>query len=103
MIRRPPRSTQSRSSAASDVYKRQVVLGGARQTIGAAAASPDDAAVLEVPVGSPVLCCRRVATSAEGVPVLLSEHVFPAHRTEFVVDLPRSERSMAPSGLRLVD
>src|SRR5450756_439415 len=29
MIRRPPRSTQSRSSAASDVYKRQV-LGAAR-------------------------------------------------------------------------
>ena len=26
MIRRPPRSTQSRSSAASDVYKRQVPL-----------------------------------------------------------------------------
>eukprot|EP00657_Telonema_sp_P-1_P008014 TRINITY_DN284_c0_g1_i2.p2 TRINITY_DN284_c0_g1~~TRINITY_DN284_c0_g1_i2.p2 ORF type:complete len:100 (-),score=15.02 TRINITY_DN284_c0_g1_i2:309-608(-) len=26
MIRRPPRSTQSRSSAASDVYKRQYVL-----------------------------------------------------------------------------
>src|SRR5680860_1326833 len=26
MIRRPPRSTQSRSSAASDVYKRQVML-----------------------------------------------------------------------------
>src|SRR5450756_3222622 len=26
MIRRPPRSTQSRSSAASDVYKRQVCL-----------------------------------------------------------------------------
>ena len=30
MIRRPPRSTQSRSSAASDVYKRQMqdILGG---------------------------------------------------------------------------
>eukprot|EP00657_Telonema_sp_P-1_P000546 TRINITY_DN1104_c0_g3_i11.p1 TRINITY_DN1104_c0_g3~~TRINITY_DN1104_c0_g3_i11.p1 ORF type:complete len:225 (-),score=114.53 TRINITY_DN1104_c0_g3_i11:287-961(-) len=28
MIRRPPRSTQSRSSAASDVYKRQVRNGG---------------------------------------------------------------------------
>eukprot|EP00826_Nyctotherus_ovalis_P036441 TRINITY_DN322_c0_g2_i8.p1 TRINITY_DN322_c0_g2~~TRINITY_DN322_c0_g2_i8.p1 ORF type:complete len:105 (-),score=5.18 TRINITY_DN322_c0_g2_i8:39-329(-) len=28
MIRRPPRSTQSRSSAASDVYKRQVHGGG---------------------------------------------------------------------------
>src|SRR5450756_1876895 len=26
MIRRPPRSTQSRSSAASDVYKRQVFV-----------------------------------------------------------------------------
>ena len=26
MIRRPPRSTQSRSSAASDVYKRQLVV-----------------------------------------------------------------------------
>src|SRR5450756_3209870 len=26
MIRRPPRSTQSRSSAASDVYKRQVTI-----------------------------------------------------------------------------
>ena len=28
MIRRPPRSTQSRSSAASDVYKRQVLADG---------------------------------------------------------------------------
>src|SRR5659263_753740 len=28
MIRRPPRSTQSRSSAASDVYKRQVTHSG---------------------------------------------------------------------------
>src|SRR5450756_3151479 len=27
MIRRPPRSTQSRSSAASDVYKRQALIG----------------------------------------------------------------------------
>ena len=26
MIRRPPRSTQSRSSAASDVYKRQIII-----------------------------------------------------------------------------
>src|SRR5450756_3146388 len=31
MIRRPPRSTQSRSSAASDVYKRQEVLGALAQ------------------------------------------------------------------------
>src|SRR5450756_2776974 len=29
MIRRPPRSTQSRSSAASDVYKRQITMRNA--------------------------------------------------------------------------
>jgi GntR family transcriptional regulator len=65
-----------------------VRLGGARQTIGAAAASAADAAVLEVPVGSPVLRCERVTRSVDEVPVLLSEFVFPALRTEFVVDLP---------------
>ena len=80
-----------------------VVLGGASQTIGAAAAEAGDAEVLGVPPGSPVLRCRRVTTTEDGEIVLLSEHVFPAHRTEFVVDLPRSEPSMAPSGLRLVD
>jgi GntR family transcriptional regulator len=80
-----------------------VVLGGATQTIGAAAADAADAEVLGIPVGSPVLRCRRVTTSDRGEVVLLSEHVFPAHRTEFVVDLPRSEPSIAPSGLRLVD
>jgi GntR family transcriptional regulator len=80
-----------------------VVLGGATQTIGAAAASAEDAALLEVPVGAPVLRCGRVTTSAAGQPVLVSEFVFPAHRTEFVVDLPPTDASIAPSGLRLVD
>lgn len=78
-------------------------LGGAVQTIGAAAAEPIDAELLEVPVGSPVLRCERVTSSVQGTPVLLSEHVFPALRTEFVVDLPLAEPSIAPSGLRLVD
>src|SRR5664279_6340238 len=36
MIRRPPRSTLSSSSAASDVYKRQVVLESRYKTGGAA-------------------------------------------------------------------
>ncbi len=36
-------------------------------------------------------------------PVLVSEHLFPAHRTEFVVDLPQAEPSMTPSGLRIVE
>eukprot|EP00826_Nyctotherus_ovalis_P045712 TRINITY_DN5087_c0_g2_i1.p1 TRINITY_DN5087_c0_g2~~TRINITY_DN5087_c0_g2_i1.p1 ORF type:complete len:151 (+),score=63.29 TRINITY_DN5087_c0_g2_i1:28-453(+) len=33
MIRRPPRSTQSRSSAASDVYKRQVMLEAMKERV----------------------------------------------------------------------
>jgi GntR family transcriptional regulator len=80
-----------------------IALRGATQTIGAAATTPDDAALLEVPPGSPVLRCERLTTSTAGQPILLSEHIFPAHRTEFVVDLPLAEPSTTPSGLRLVD
>lgn len=80
-----------------------VELGGATQTIAAAAASPEDAADLAVPCGSPVLLCRRVTTDVAGRPVLLSEHVYPAHRTEFVVELPSAEASMAATGVRLVE
>ncbi|MGQ0832877.1 MAG: GntR family transcriptional regulator [Microthrixaceae bacterium] len=79
-----------------------VPLGGAVQTIGAALVDAFDATLLEVPVGSPILRCERVTSTPDGRPVLLSEHVFPAHRTEFVVDLPVSEPSIAPSGLRLL-
>jgi hypothetical protein len=35
--------------------------------------------------------------------VLFSEHVFPGHRTSFVVELPSVAHSIAPTGLRLVD
>ncbi|MGH9084976.1 MAG: GntR family transcriptional regulator [Acidimicrobiales bacterium] len=80
-----------------------IPLRGAVQTIGAALATPEEAALLEVPPGSAVLRCERTTSTDGGRPVLLSQHVFPAHRTEFVVDLPLSEPSIAPSGLRLVD
>jgi GntR family transcriptional regulator len=80
-----------------------VGLGGATQTIGAAAASASDARLLEIPEGSPVLRCERITSDARGRPVLFSVHIFPAHRTEFVVDLPRAEHSIAPTGLRLVE
>ena len=83
-----------------------VELGGATQTIGAAAASADDAELLHIPVGSPVLRCERVTHDVDRNPVLVSEHVFPAHRSEFFVELPNVEvddASIAPSGLRLVD
>jgi len=78
-------------------------LQGAVQTIGADAASGDEATLLGVPEGSPVLRCTRVTSGADGVAVLMSRHVFPGHRTEFVVDLPSSAPSIAPSGLRLVE
>jgi GntR family transcriptional regulator len=80
-----------------------VAVGGATQTIGAAAASDEDAQLLEIPPGSPVLRCTRLTHSVDGRAVLFSEFVFPAHRTEFVVELPRVEPSMAPTGLRLVE
>jgi GntR family transcriptional regulator len=80
-----------------------VALGGATQTIGAAAAEPADASVLAIPVGSPVLRCRRVTTSAAGDVVLVSEHVFPAHRTEFVVDCPPTSRPSHPRAFGLLD
>jgi DNA-binding GntR family transcriptional regulator len=80
-----------------------VPIGSATQTIGAAAAAPEDAALLAVPVGSPVLVCERITRDVHEQPLLLSEHVFPGHRTEFVVELPQVEPSISPSGLRLVE
>jgi GntR family transcriptional regulator len=80
-----------------------IELRGATQTIGADLIEATDARLLGVPVGSPVLRCQRVTTDRHGDPVLVSEHVFPAHRTEFVVDLPQAEPSMTPSGLRIVE
>ena len=81
-----------------------VELSGATQTIGAAAASADDAVLLEIPEGSPVLRCERITFATDGRAVLCSEFVFAAHRTEFVVDLPRDDEAwVAPTGLRLVE
>lgn len=79
-----------------------VDFGDATQTIAAGLVGERDADLLGVPVGSAVLRCSRVTSDAGGTPVLVSEHVFPAHLTEFVVDLPRVAASMAPNGLRLV-
>lgn len=80
-----------------------VRLGGATQTIGASAATPTEADLLGIPAGSPVLRCERITSSAAGRPVLVSEHVFSGHLTQFVIDLPHVETSMEPSGIRLVE
>lgn len=80
-----------------------VELRGATQTIGAAVAEQADAELLQVPPGAPLLKCGRVTTDDSGTPVLMSEHLFPAHRTEFVVELPFDQPSVTPAGLRLVE
>jgi GntR family transcriptional regulator len=80
-----------------------IALRGATQTIGADSVDAADAKLLGVPPSSPVLRCERVTTDTSGRPVLLSEHVFPGRRTEFVVDLPYAQPSSLPSGLRLVE
>ena len=81
----------------------KVSLGGATQTIGADAATGVEAKLLEIPVGSPVLHCDRITKDDDGRAVLVSHHVFPAHRTNFVVELPSVPVSISPTGLRLVD
>jgi len=81
-----------------------VPLSRAIQTIAAAAASNADARLLQVEPRSPVLRCERTTYDDRDRPVIFAEHVFPAGRTEFVVELPAApEASMAPSGLRLVE
>jgi GntR family transcriptional regulator len=98
-----------RSLSREDVERRPfyellgIPLRGATQTIGADSAEPADAELLHVPVGAPLLRCQRVTTDTSGRPVLMSDHLYPAHRTEFVVELPLAEPSTTPAGLRLVD
>lgn len=79
--------------------------GGARQTIGAAALGVADADLLGVPHASAALVVRRVTHSLRGEPIMVSEHVFPGHVTEFVAELPWVEphEAASPSGVRLVD
>ena len=88
---------------ASFLDQLDVELEGATQTIGAELASAHDAEVLGVPEGSPVLVAERITRATGGAPVLVSRHVFPAHRTQFVVDLPVDDGASLPSGLRLLD
>ncbi len=64
-----------------------VAFDRATQVIGADVADGRDAELLDIPVGSPLLVVERVTHDTSGAVVLVSEHRFPAHRTEFVVDL----------------
>jgi GntR family transcriptional regulator len=50
-----------------------------------------------------VLVAERITRNDAGRPVLVSQHVFPAHRMRFAVELPVDDGLMQPSGMRLVD
>jgi len=78
-----------------------VTLAGATQVIGAVPAAAEDAALLDLPPGSPLVRAERTTRSTEGDAVLLSEAVFNPLLTELVVDLPPTGEA-EPAGLRLV-
>ncbi len=78
-----------------------VTLAGATQTIGAVPASDEDAALLGVPAGSPLLHAERTTRATTGEAVLVSDAVFNPLLTELVVDLPPTGEA-EPAGLRLV-
>lgn len=80
-----------------------VPIEGATQTIGAELVEPEDAALLQVPEGSPVLVGERITRKSGGVPVLVSRHVFPAHRTRFTVHMSADATSFDGSGVQLVE
>ncbi len=73
------------------------------QTIGAAVADERDVDLLQVPAGSPLLLVERESYDTDGRAVLRSQHRFPAHLTEFVVELPFADGAeVSPAGLRLL-
>jgi GntR family transcriptional regulator len=78
-----------------------VDLAGATQIITAVGAGAEDAALLNLPVDSPLLRCERVTHDGHGTAVLVSEALYNPLRTEFIVELPRS--SLDTTGLRLVN
>lgn len=80
-----------------------VTIQDATQTIGAEIVDADDAAILRVPEGSPVLVGERITRRTGGKPVLVSRHVFPAHRTRFTVHMSADETSFDRSGVQLVE
>lgn len=61
-------------------------IDAVRQTITAGLATASDARLLAAPVGAPLLLVRRVACTADGAPVALSDHRYLAHRFALEVE-----------------
>src|SRR5450756_3249092 len=77
MIRRPPRSTQSRSSAASDVYKRQ------EKALGGAQLSGFDFGAFTIAAGTDPLetlagvCKRHPMREDQAIELLVNSGIYP--------------------------
>src|SRR5450756_3252989 len=103
MIRRPPRSTQSRSSAASDVYKRQISM------------QPTDGLVRGTEVvntGSPIMVPVGNATKGHvfntlgkpmDVPSVDADTYWPIHRQAPAYDQLESKTEMFETGIKVID
>lgn len=80
-----------------------VDIGSATQRISAVAAAEEDAALLGVPPGSPCLQSERITLTVDGVPAVYAIAVFPGHRVEYLVELPRVAGAVVAEGMRLAD
>ena len=77
-------------------------VGSVHQTITAAVAGEDDAALLEVAAGTPLLVVRRLARTPDPTPMALSDHRYHAHRFSLEVEIHQwsPRRPDGPPGLR---
>lgn len=91
---------QVASSTFLDLLRDQI--GPATQRIGATAADSHVATTLQLEPGAPLLRVQRVTQDTTGQVLLVSEHLYPAHRTEFHVTLA-ARHPDTPAGLRLVE
>jgi GntR family transcriptional regulator len=65
---------------------RGVALGTVQQTIGAEVADNATAHLLDTDPGSALLVSRRTTCDTDGIPVLYSEHRYPADRTTLEIE-----------------
>ena len=101
-VRAAPVSRRGRGSPFYELIERAARRGDADDRCGRGRADTD-AALLGIPVGSPVLVCERVTRSiAMDVPVLRERARVPRPPHRVLRRAAQREASMAPSGLRLV-
>src|SRR5450756_3112623 len=108
MIRRPPRSTQSRSSAASDVYKRQINGGGStgrtglqqQLTSAAAAGTASTPSLVEVVIYDlPGRDCAALASNGE-IPATAAG--LTEYETQYINPIASILSQFATSNIRVV-